>query len=82
MKLILHEGRNGRRYQRVFIHQFDDTWDIELDLIAGRVECVAQRDPSAAALVVANGHRRIIELTRSRADDPRLAAYVRGGEGA
>ena len=78
LQLILDAGRsNGRRYQRVFIHQFDDAWDIERDLIAGRVEGIASHDPAAAAQTVAEGHRRLIELARSRADDPRVLPYLR-----
>jgi len=79
VKMILHEGRNGRRYQRVFIHQFDDTWDIELELVVNRFEGIARREPQAAALAVAEGHRRIIELTRARADDPRISSFLGGG---
>ena len=56
LQMILDEGRsNGRRYQRVFIHQFADSWDIELEAIAGRVEGIARRDPEAAADIVADG---------------------------
>ena len=78
LQMILDAGRsNGRRYQRVFIHQFDDAWDIELELIAGRVEGIARQDPAAAAEIVAAGHRRLIDLARTRIHDPRVAPYVR-----
>ena len=81
LQMILDAGRsNARRYQRVFIHQFDDAWDIELELIAGRVEGIARHDPAAAAEIVAAGHRRLIELARMRTDDPRVAPYIHAVE--
>jgi DNA-binding GntR family transcriptional regulator len=77
LQMILDAGRsNARRYQRVFIHQFDDAWDIELELIAGRVEGIARHEPAAAAEIVAEGHRRLIELARMRTDDPRVAPFL------
>ena len=47
-----------RRYEKVFMHQFDDTWDIELDILAGRFERVRAGDAEAAADHVREGRRR------------------------
>lgn len=67
----------ARRYQRIFIHQFDDTWDIEQAILSDRLHFVQSGDWQAAADAVASGHRRHLELFRERADDPRVAQYLR-----
>jgi DNA-binding GntR family transcriptional regulator len=75
--MLLNEGRRiGRRYQRVFIHTFDDAWDLEMQTVLGRLDGIARRDPAAAAEVVAAGHGRLIAMTREHADDPRIAPYL------
>lgn len=76
VSMLLNEGRRiGRRYQLAFVHGFDDAWDQELEVVVGRVDGIARRDPAGAATVVSAGHARLISLTRQRADDPRIAPY-------
>jgi DNA-binding GntR family transcriptional regulator len=73
MSLILHPTR---RYERVFMHQFDDTWDIELGIITGRFEKVRDGDPEGAAACVLEGRIAMLELIRSRLDHPAIAPYL------
>src|SRR3990170_8847191 len=72
MSLILH---STRRYERVFMHQFDDTWDVEMGIITGRFENIAAGDPEAAAARVREGRAAMLGLIRERLDDPRIAPY-------
>jgi DNA-binding GntR family transcriptional regulator len=69
-------SRPGRRYQRVFIHQFDDAWDVELQIMKDRFQHVSERDPSGAAACVASGRAAMLDLIRGRLDDPRIAPYL------
>jgi DNA-binding GntR family transcriptional regulator len=73
MSLILHPTR---RYERVFMHQFDDLWDIEMGIITGRFENIAAGDPVAAATRVREGREAMLRHIRERLDDPRIAAYL------
>lgn len=73
MSLILHPTR---RYERVFMHQFDDAWDIEMGIISGRFENVAAGDPEAAAASVREGRAAMLGLIRERLDDPGIAPYL------
>jgi len=73
MSLILH---STRRYERVFMHQFDDTWDVEMGIITGRFENIAAGDPEAAAARVREGRAAMLGLIRERLDDPRIAPYL------
>jgi DNA-binding GntR family transcriptional regulator len=73
MSLIMHPTR---RYERVFMHQFDDTWDIELEIVRGRFENVRAGDPDAAATCVREGRVAMLELIRGRLDDPGIAPYL------
>jgi DNA-binding GntR family transcriptional regulator len=77
LSLLLNEGRRiGRRYQRAFIHEFDDLWDLEMEVVLGRLDGVVRGDPAGAAALVAEGHGRLLALLRARADDPRIAPYL------
>jgi DNA-binding GntR family transcriptional regulator len=73
MSLIL---RPTRRYERVFMHQFDDIWDIEMGIITGRFENIAAGDPAAAAARVREGRAAMLGLIRERLDDPGIAPYL------
>jgi DNA-binding GntR family transcriptional regulator len=77
VRTILREGRSiGRRYQRVFVHGFDDAWDLELEVIQGRVDGIARRDPMAAGTVVADGHAQLVRLARQHASDPSVSPFL------
>jgi DNA-binding GntR family transcriptional regulator len=65
-----------RRYEKVFMHQFDDTWDLELSILEGRVERIRAGDPEGAAQHVRQGRARMLELIRQRLDDPSIAPYL------
>lgn len=69
-------ARPGRRYARVFQHQFPDVWDVELELIVGRFEGIARRDAAAAARAMSEGHARLFELASQRIDHPVVKPYV------
>lgn len=65
-----------RRYERVFTHQFDDTWDLELDIMTGRIECLNAGDALAAAEHVRERRAAMIELIMSHVDEPQVARYL------
>jgi DNA-binding GntR family transcriptional regulator len=71
--LITHPSR---RYERIFVHQFDDTWDVEMAIITGRLENIAARDPDAAAACVREGRVALLGLIKARLDDPGIAPYL------
>jgi DNA-binding GntR family transcriptional regulator len=73
MSLILHPTR---RYERVFMHQFDDIWDVEMGIITGRFENIAAGDPATAAACVREGRVAMLGLIRERLDDPGIAPYL------
>lgn len=73
MSLIQHPTR---RYERVFMHQFDDAWDIEMGIITGRFAGIADRNAEAAAGRVREGRVAMLTLIRGRVDDPRIAPYL------
>jgi DNA-binding GntR family transcriptional regulator len=79
MSLITHLTR---RYERVFMHQFDDAWDIELGVIRGRIEGIRARDAAAATARVREGREALVELCRSRLDHPEIARYLAPAEAA
>jgi DNA-binding GntR family transcriptional regulator len=77
LEMINRLLRGGaRRYQRIFVHAFDDAWDTELGLIRGRFEGIARGDPEAAAAAVAGGHAELVRLARQRTDDPRVSPFL------
>ena len=45
-------GPVGLRYDRVFVDNFDDTWDLMLELAVGRYELIRDGDPDGAAALV------------------------------
>ncbi len=67
----------GLRYDRVFGHSFDDTWDLQLELMVTRYEDVRRRDAVAAAEAVLSMRDRIQTLYLSRLSHPLVAPYVR-----
>ena len=69
-------ARSGRRYARVFQHQFSDAWDIELQLIIGRYQGIVEHDPSKAAKEMTEGHKKLQELASQRLQHPAVAPYV------
>lgn len=73
MSLITHPTR---RYERVFMHQFDDAWDIEMGIIRKRLDGIRAGDPAAAAASVREGRQAMLELIRSRLDHPGIAPYL------
>jgi DNA-binding GntR family transcriptional regulator len=73
MSLITHPTR---RYERVFMHQFDDAWDIEMEIIRNRLDGIRAGDPAAAAASVREGRKAMLALIRSRLDHPGIAPYL------
>jgi DNA-binding GntR family transcriptional regulator len=69
-------GRPGRRYAKVFEHQFDDAWDIELEVIVGRFEGIRSGNAGAAADAIETGHAKLIELAKTRVDHPDVRRYL------
>ena len=65
-----------RRYEKVFMHQFDDTWDLEMSILEGRVERVRAGDADGAAQHVRQGRAKMLTLIRQRLDDPAIAPYL------
>jgi GntR family transcriptional regulator, rspAB operon transcriptional repressor len=69
-------GQTPRRYERAFVHQFDDAWDIELGIMRDRVAGIRAGDPDAAAAAVREGREAMLELIRSRLDHPDIVRYL------
>ncbi len=79
MGLIL---RPTRRYERAFMHQFDDTWDQELDIMRGRFDYIRAGDPDGAVQHVRQGRVTMMRLIAARLDDPMVARYLAPPEAA
>ena len=73
MSLIL---RPTRRYERVFMHQFDETWDQELDIMEGRFEKVRDGDADGAMEHVRQGRVAMLGLISARLQDPLVVPYL------
>ena len=65
-----------RRYEKVFMHQYPDTWDLEMDILSGRFERVRVGDAEGAAEHVRQGRAAMLTLIRQRLDDPAIAPYL------
>lgn len=74
--VTLLQVNQARRYERAFVHQFDDAWDVELGILRARIEGVLAGDAEAAAASVRAGRQVLIGLIRGRLDDPRVARYL------
>jgi DNA-binding GntR family transcriptional regulator len=73
-------GPAGLRYDRVFVDNFPDTWDLMLELAVGRYELIREGDPAGAAALVRRCRDQIGELNRSRYDHELVAPYFAGDE--
>jgi DNA-binding GntR family transcriptional regulator len=73
-------GPVGLRYDRVFVDNFADTFDLMLDLAAGRFEHVRDGDPEGAADLVRRYRNEIGQLNRSRLDHELVAPYFQPPE--
>jgi DNA-binding GntR family transcriptional regulator len=67
---------HARRYERVFIHQFEDTWDIELEIVRQRLLHVKRGDALGAAQAVPEGQRKLLQLFEERSTHPLVARYL------
>jgi DNA-binding GntR family transcriptional regulator len=56
-----------RRYTVAFVHQFDENWQTEYEIVKGRFERIRARDPEAAAAVAQQGHAKLLEFARTKA---------------
>jgi len=70
-------GPVSLRYDRVFVDNFADTWDLMLELAVGRYELIADGDAAGAAALVRRYRDRIGELNSSRFDHELVAPYFR-----
>lgn len=66
----------GLRYDRVFYHNFDDSWDLQVELMAARISGVISRDTAAAAAVIASIREQLLALNMSRLSHPLVAPYL------
>ena len=73
-------GPVGFRYDRVFVDNFADTWDLMLDLAVGRYEYIKDGDAQGAADLVRRCRDEIGALNRSRYDHELVAPYFRSPE--
>lgn len=67
---------SGRRYARVFQHQFADAWDLELDILTRRYEGIRDHDAEAAATAMRTGHAKLEALAAERLSHPAIAPYL------
>jgi DNA-binding GntR family transcriptional regulator len=68
-------GPVGLRYDRVFVDNFDDTWDIMLELAVRRYEAVAERDAQTAVRAVVECRDRLTALNNARIEHELVAPY-------
>ena len=68
-------GPVGLRYDRVFVDNFDDTWDLMLELAVRRQEAVAGGDADAAVAAVLECREQIGALNQSRITHELVAPY-------
>jgi DNA-binding GntR family transcriptional regulator len=73
-------GPVGLRYDRVFVDNFADTWDLMLELAVGRYEYIRDGDAEGAADLVRHCRDQIGALNRSRYNDNMVAPYFRPPE--
>jgi DNA-binding GntR family transcriptional regulator len=67
----------GLRMDRVFLDNFDDTWDAQLSLMVARYEGIKRRDPNHAAEAVLSIRERVHSLNVSRLSHPLVAPYFK-----
>ena len=73
-------GPVGLRYDRVFVDNFPDTFDLMLSLAVGRFELIQAGDADGAAELVRRYRDEIGALNRSRLDHPLVAPYFTAPE--
>jgi DNA-binding GntR family transcriptional regulator len=70
-------GPVGLRYDRVFVDNFPDTFDLMLELAVGRFERIRDGDPEGAAEHVRKYRDEIGKLNMARLDHELVAPYFR-----
>jgi DNA-binding GntR family transcriptional regulator len=67
-----------RRYTAAFVHQFEDNWQTEFEIVNGRFEGIRAGDPAVAAAVAQQGHARLLEFARIKAgaNNPTVIRYL------
>ena len=73
-------GPVGLRYDRVFVDNFPDTFDLMLELAVGRFEHIRDGDAEGAAEHVRQYRNTIGKLNRSRLDHELVAPYFQPAE--
>lgn len=73
-------GPTGLRYDRVFVDNFPDTFDLMLDLAVGRFEHIRDGDAEGAAALVRRHRDELGKLNRSRLDHELVAPYFQPAE--
>jgi DNA-binding GntR family transcriptional regulator len=68
-------GPVGLRYDRAFNDNFDDAWDLSLNIMVQRYEALKKGDPQGAADAVVGGHAQQLEMNLARVKDPLVAMY-------
>jgi hypothetical protein len=68
-------GPAGLRYDRVFVDNFADTWDLMLELAAGRYKLIKGGNPEGAAELVRRYRDQVGVLNSSRFDHDLVAPY-------
>jgi DNA-binding GntR family transcriptional regulator len=68
-------GPVGLRYDRAFLDNFDDAWDLSLDIMVQRFEALKRGDSRGAAEAVVKGHAKQLEMNLARVTDPLVAGY-------
>ena len=68
-------GPVGLRYDRVFVDNFPDTFDLMLELAVGRFDHIREGDAEGAAEHVRSYRNRIGQLNLSRLDHELVAPY-------
>lgn len=73
-------GSVGLRYDRVFVDNFSDTWDVMLDANVRRYEAVARGDAAGAVQAVQECRDQLSALNDSRISHELVAPYFASNE--
>jgi DNA-binding GntR family transcriptional regulator len=74
-KVLEHLMMVGRRYAAAVTHKFDDTWQLEYDLIRSRLNAIERRDSTVARDVALTAHDELTERFRELIKQPDIGQY-------
>lgn len=76
--LVRDQQRRLRRYTEAFVHQFEENWQREYDIVLGRMAKIRERDPDGAGRLAQQGHAIMLEFARRKVAerDPAVMSFI------